>query len=216
MTTTTAGPKTRAKRGDLIVIHTQSTDYSRGSRVGPVTTDEWEVALVTSITREGWVRRFRRCEDLDPGSKGHELARWGRVQDWSLVPLNRIDSQAALATAACHVWPGHEMPMTYRSLEEVRAALRPHRIDPADAAQTARQEALSAAAAEWRRERREASQALACAQAEASVAHRQAGYHTREGDGLRSRLDREAREVYFAAQAAANSAYRAAYAAAAS
>jgi hypothetical protein len=208
VTTQEAAAGVRARRGDLVVVHTRDTSYDRGSRVGPVTTHEWQIGVVTSVTREGLVKAVRYCYDTTPGSKGWTLARGGRVQGWQLVPRGRIDTAGALATAACHVYPGSEHSRGYASEGEVREALRPHLAGGPHAAE------LAAAAAVWLEAHRAAEADAREAHTEANRQQARAGYRTREGRELRNRLDREAMDARAAAITAANDAYRAAYAAA--
>jgi hypothetical protein len=74
------------------------------------------------------------------------------------MSARRIDVPGALATAACHAWPGHETcARGYGSLDEVRAALRPHlRGRPG-------QERLRDAARTWEAERKAALPLLSAA-----------------------------------------------------
>ena len=97
-----------------------------------------------------------------------------------------IDVPGALATAACHTWPGHEDHVRgYATLKEVKAALRPHLLDQPG------WEQLRDAAAVWEAAWREARPLL-------SAAVRAHGAEFR-------RLS----DLYDAAVAAANNAYRA-------
>ena len=69
-----------------------------------------------------------------------------------------IDVPGTLATAARHVWPGHEDHVRgYATLAEVRAALRPHLLESAS------WERLRDAASAWQAARREARPLLSAA-----------------------------------------------------
>jgi hypothetical protein len=47
-----------------------------------------------------------------------------------IMGARRVDVRGALATAACHVWPGHEdHDRACESLDEVKAAIRPRLLD---------------------------------------------------------------------------------------
>jgi hypothetical protein len=123
-----------ARRGDLVVIHVHHRDYILGSGVREH--DDFEVGQVTSVTRDGRVRLYRPAghfagdlDGLGRPSRGHGLPSSG-FQRALIMRAARVDVQGALATAGCHVWPGHEdHNRAYGSLEEVRAALRPHLLD---------------------------------------------------------------------------------------
>lgn len=199
---------TQAKRGDLVVIHVRSTSYALH---GPASEhDEFTVGTVTSVTRDGGqVKRYRpagsfeRTDYLGRPYRGQEMPRTGFIKCY-VMPAAQIDLAGAMATAACHVWQGHETTRAYDSLDEVRAALRPH------AHRSAGWEALHSAAVTWETARRAADEAYHTASVAANRAHAQAGYHTRAGDELRRQLDREAMDAHSAAVTAANEAYRAA------
>ena len=176
-----------ARRGDLVVICLRHRDWSDGR---PREYDEFWVGQVTSVTRAGLVRLYRPA-----GRFGWETGgrRPGRGQPLPSLWFERaaiksqaeIDVPGALATAACHVWPGHEDHVRgYATLGEVRAALRPHLLESAG------WERLRDAAAVWEAARREARPLL-------SAAVRTHGAEFR-------RLS----DLYDAAVTAANSAYR--------
>lgn len=198
---------TTAKRGDLVVIHTVMTSYSASYERSE--TDHFDVGVVTSVTRDGNVKRWRRGDDFQDSdylgrpNRGQDIPSTG-YQSRRIMPAGQIDVTGALATAACHVWPGHEYTQPYGSLDEVKDALRPHlKTSPGQAA-------LHDAAVTWQAARREADRAYREAGTAANREHAQAGYHTREGRELRNRLDREAMDAHTAAIATANEAYRAA------
>jgi hypothetical protein len=120
-----------AKRGDLIVIEQHHRDYAIGS--GTREYDSFIVGVVTSVSRDGHVKMYRRAGSFDQGKDWR-----GQPDRGENVPANmvrsyvasstEIDVVGALATAGCHVWPsGHESPMPFESLAEVQAALKPHR-----------------------------------------------------------------------------------------
>lgn len=201
MTTTTA------KRGDLVVIHTVATSWSASYE--RTETDHFEVGVVTSVTRDGNVKRWRRGDDFQESdylgrpNRGHEMPLTG-YKSRRIMPAADIDVAGALATFACHVWPGHEHTMPYGSLDEVREAMRPHlKASPGHAMR-------HDAAVTWEAARRDADRAYREAGTAANRAHADAGYHTRGGRELRNQLDREAMDAHTAAVAAANEAYRAA------
>lgn len=114
---------TKAKRGDLVVIVTQHSDYIIGK--GSQQHTDCQIAVVSNITREGLVKAIRWA--YNHGEKWDEptlLSRLGRIET-HLVPATKVDVTAALGTAKAHRWPnGGTMP--YDSLDEVREAIRPH------------------------------------------------------------------------------------------
>ena len=120
-----------AKRGDLVVVEQHRRDYAIGT--GASEYDTFTVGVVTSVTRDGHVKMYRRAGCFDQGKDWR-----GQPDRGEQVPVRMvrsyvcrsadIDVAGALATAGCHVWPsGHESPMPYGSLAEVQADLKPHR-----------------------------------------------------------------------------------------
>ena len=129
-----AGDRAAACRGDLVVIHLRHHDSRQGGESRE--DDQFQVGQVTSITRDGQVRLYRPAGDFpaDPDWRGHPdrgkpMPAVGFQCAW-IMSARRVDVQGALATAACHVWPGHEDHVRgYGTLDEARAALRPHLLD---------------------------------------------------------------------------------------
>jgi hypothetical protein len=125
-----SAPSTKAKRGDLVAIVQEHRDYIIGQGATKHTT--CQIAVVSSITREGLVKAVRWA--YNHGEKWDDptpLAHLGRIET-HLVPAAKIDVAAALEAAKAHSWPsGSTMP--YASLDEVRDALRPHLFAPATA-----------------------------------------------------------------------------------
>jgi hypothetical protein len=197
----------QAKRGDLVVFHIRSSSWSLSP--GPVRTqaEDFTVGMVTGVTRDGLVRLYRPAGDLTVSDylgrpyRGQGLPRAGLVA-WWVMPASRIDIAGTMVTAATHVYPHGETPRPYGTLDEVRAALKPHLRESVG------WETLHAAALEWEASRRAAWDAYERRRRDANRLHAAAGYHTREGDALRSRLDGEAMEAHAAAVARANDAYR--------
>ena len=125
----------------------------------------------------------RRARPARPGQPLPSL--W--FERAAIKSQQEIDVPGALATAACHTWPGHEDHVRgYATLTEVKAALRPHLLDQPG------WEQLRDAAAVWEAAWREARPLLSAA----ARAH---------GEEFRRLPD-----IYDAAAAAAgNNAYRA-------
>jgi hypothetical protein len=200
--------RTAAKRGDLVVVHVRSSSWSLSPGDVRTDADDFTVGMVTSVTRDGLVKLYRPAGDLTVSDyrgrpyRGQGLPRTGLVA-WWVVLASKIDVTGAMVTAATHVYPGGETPMPYGSLDEVRAALKPHLRESAG------WETLHAVALEWEVAQRAAWDVYEQTRREANRAHTAAGYHTREGDALRRRLDGEAMEAHSAAVARANDAYRA-------
>jgi hypothetical protein len=125
MTTQTA-PRTR--RGDLAVIERLNVTHST---TGRTETTEYTVMVVCSVTRDGHAKAVK---DERYPSDGHNvaypqpLAEMLGLQRFLIVPKDKIDVTAAVAAARAHVYPGSATPRPYDSLDEVRAALAPHRI----------------------------------------------------------------------------------------
>ena len=150
-----------ARRGDLVVICLRHRDWRQGQAREY---DEFWLGQVTSVTRAGLVRLYRPA-----GTFAWETDWRGRPDQGQPLPFlwferaaiksqKEIDVQGALATAACHVWPGHEDHVRgYATLTEVRAALRPHLLDQPG------WERLRDAARAWEAARREARPLLSAA-----------------------------------------------------
>jgi len=121
------------RRGDLIIIHLRR--HSEGTAH-----DSFWAGEVTSITRDGRARRYRPAgrfswEPGPPGSRRPAASlplptqREGAQFTW-FVSTRTADVAGALATAACHCWPGHDGQVRpYGTLGQVRAALAPHLLD---------------------------------------------------------------------------------------
>ena len=120
-----------AKRGDLIVIEEHHRDYVLHGDNREY--DTFIVGVVTSVTRDGHVKMYRRAGSFDQGKDWRGQPDRGEAVSPRMVrtyvaSATEIDVAGALATAGCHVWPsGHESPMPYESLAEVQADLKPHR-----------------------------------------------------------------------------------------
>jgi hypothetical protein len=114
MTETT--PK-KARRGDLIVVHTHQRELGGY--------DHFRVGVVTNITRDGLVKKVQidgNCAPIPLDCVGVDIRAY-----W-IQPQDEIDVQAALATAATNPWT-HNADLKgkpYDTLDEVKAALRPH------------------------------------------------------------------------------------------
>jgi hypothetical protein len=177
-----------ARRGDLVVIHLRHRDWKEGQ---PREYDTFWLGQVTSVTRAGLVRLYRPAGTFSWESDGRGRPDRGqplpslRFERAAIKSQQEIDVPGALATAACHTWPGHEGQVRgYATLKEVKAALRPHLLDQPG------WERLRDAAEAWEAARREARPLLSAA----VRAH---------GEEFRRLAD-----LYEAAVTAANNAYR--------
>jgi hypothetical protein len=190
-----------AKRGDLVVVEQHHRDYVLHGESSEH--DEFTVGVVTSVTRDGHVKMFRRAGSFDQGKDWRGQPDRGEAIPSSMVrsyvmSAKEIDVAGALATAACHVWvtdTAHEdHARAYESLAEVKAALKPHLFRNWTGMTGAQ---LSIAAAAWELTRRKAAPMLT--------------------EALKVAYDdrpkyRELSGAYHVAVTAANEAYRAAYA----
>lgn len=111
----------KAKRGDLAVIVTTRRDFYIGEGVREST--DVVVCEVTSITREGLAKVVRRASMDTP----IPLARWTHPHQVYIVPKAQIDVAAAMESAAERLWPTGHPGRPYASLDEAKAALRPHK-----------------------------------------------------------------------------------------
>jgi hypothetical protein len=177
-----------ARRGDLVVIHLRHRDWKDSQ---PREYDDFWLGQVTSVTRAGLVRLYRPAGTFawDTDGRGQPDKGQPLPSLWferaAIKSQKEIDVPGALATAACHVWPGHEGHVRgYGTLAEVKTALRPHLLDQPG------WEQLRDAAAAWEAAWREARPLLSAA----VRAH---------GEEFRRLSD-----LYDAAVTAANDAYR--------
>jgi hypothetical protein len=116
----TTQPITRVRRGDLAIIERINVSHST---TGRTETTEYAVMVVSNLTREGRVKAVRDtdCAYAQP------LDRIVGFQRVFTVAQAEIDVAGAITTARAHVYPNSTTPRPYDSLDEVRAALRPHR-----------------------------------------------------------------------------------------
>ena len=187
-----------AKRGDLVVFEENHRDFVIGQEAREYST--FTVGVVTSVTRDGHVKMYRRAGNFDQGKDWRGQPDRGENAPARMVrsyvsSSTDIDVAGALATAGCHVWitdTAHEdQARPYETLAEVQGELRPHlKIGY-------RWLAMRDAAAIWEKSRREASPMLTAALAVA--------YSDRE-------RYREMSAAYHAAVTDANETYRAVYA----
>jgi hypothetical protein len=118
-----------ARRGDLVVIHHHHGD--RPLRGEPHEYDTFTVGVVTSVTRQGQVRLVKEAGHVDqPGWRGQPdrgtPPRSAGLKQIFVASSRTIDTDGALATATCHTWPHTAGVRPYASLDDARAALRPH------------------------------------------------------------------------------------------
>jgi hypothetical protein len=150
-----------ARRGDLVVIHLRHRDWQAGQ---PREYDDFWLGQVTSVTRAGLARLYRPAGTFAWDSDGRGRPDRGQplpslwFERAAIKSQKEIDVPGALATAACHTWPGHEGHVRgYATLTEVTAALRPHLLDQPG------WERLRDAAAAWEAAWREARPLLSAA-----------------------------------------------------
>jgi len=126
---------TQAKRGDLVVVHTQSRDWVNDApgRGHTQVSEQFAMGVVTSVTRDGQVKLWREAGELDGQrdhlgrpDRGRALPAVGFQKAW-IMSAAQIDVPGALASAAVHTWDGHPTRVkAFGSLDEARAAVRPH------------------------------------------------------------------------------------------
>lgn len=110
---------TTAKRGDLAVIE-KETSYVTTDQ-GYHKTTEYEVGIVTNITREGQVKacRFRLSDTTT------QLKDIIRVKRTLIVPQSEINVESAARAAWSNPWPSGHEGMPFDSLDAVKDVLRP-------------------------------------------------------------------------------------------
>lgn len=128
MTTATAsapGTFTRARRGDAVVIAETHRDYviSGPGRREVTERTTYELGTVTSVTRDGYVKSWRLS-----WSESSRPIPDRRAGLW-LMPAADFDVAGCVAAANANKYPGHPdgLPKPFDSLDDVRAAMAPHR-----------------------------------------------------------------------------------------
>lgn len=153
-----------AKRGDLVVFEESHRDYVLHGENREYST--FTVGVVTSVTRDGQVKMYRRAGSFDQGKDwrgqpDHGETAPSRAVRSYVMSATDVDVTGALATAACHVWitdTAHEdNAKPYDTLAEVKGELRPH------LKMGYRWIAMRDAAVIWEKQRREASPMLTAA-----------------------------------------------------
>lgn len=115
---------TKAKRGDLVAITFERSDYVIGQ--GPSVRNYVEVHEVSSITRDGVVKCTR---DLHAGARSTPIERRYGWQNRYVIGADTIDKAGALAAIKGHHYEGHPGQLRpFDSLEELRDLLRPFLI----------------------------------------------------------------------------------------
>jgi hypothetical protein len=116
--------ETRVRRGDLAVVERVNVSHSTTGRTEAI---EYAVMVVSNLTREGRIKAVRdpRWSDDAHTQPLERIVGFRRVHTMSQT---EIDVTAAIDAARDHVYPGSTTPRPYDSLDEVRAALAPHRI----------------------------------------------------------------------------------------
>lgn len=113
-----------ARRGDLVIVQRSTLQGTRDGR--GQTVHRFTAARVTSITRDGIVKAFQEHSSPIPYQVKHEP----RSTRYHIIPQEKIDVEAALATARANPWnaAGGHLGKPYYSLAEVRDAMKPHMI----------------------------------------------------------------------------------------
>lgn len=109
---------TPARRGDLIVIHTVETSGSL--RPGVSRCDRYTLGVVTNITRDGLVTKYRAVGKA--GFQRVDLIEW-KLRGIKVAPQALWDVEGAMAAAAAHTYPGSATPMPWDSLDALIAAV---------------------------------------------------------------------------------------------
>lgn len=105
------------------IVVKQHSEWRR-NRAGTLvntTRPEYEIVKITSVSRDGWINRYR---DAWGSEVTFTKVRKAYAATSILVP--DVDADEALAVASAHYWPGHpHQPKSYDALEDVRLALAP-------------------------------------------------------------------------------------------
>jgi NTP pyrophosphatase (non-canonical NTP hydrolase) len=104
-----------ARRGDLAVlvrtVHTSFVDKPHEKHTEAV------ICVVTAVRRNGVVLRVKDNWAYEREPRRDELVH--------VMGAERVDVQAAYEAGRKHLWPGHDQPKAYDSVDEARAAITP-------------------------------------------------------------------------------------------
>lgn len=117
----------RARRGDIAVLERRRRiTYINPGDQPEREESEYSVTVVSSVTRAGAVKAIRDLRWSDEAVPKPLERIVGLVKVY-LVPQTQIDVDAAITTARAHTYPNSDTPRPYGSMEDVLAALNPHR-----------------------------------------------------------------------------------------
>jgi hypothetical protein len=117
----------RARRGDIAVLERRRKAADINVSDQPEREDaEYTVTVVASVTREGAVKAIRDLRWNDE-AEPRPLGRIAGLEKVYVLPQAQVDMAAALAAARAHTSPGSDDPRPFSSMDDVRAALNPHR-----------------------------------------------------------------------------------------
>lgn len=187
---------TRARRGDVVIV----AETVRSYMIGADTTEHESISIgtVASITRDGMVKAWSRPGESSQPCKTPSGARV------MLIPQADVCVPAVLAMANTHAVSDTGYPSCYRSLDDVRAELRPCRR-----AECGAWSADDVAARYWA-EYSSAWDDYRAGQSAASDALAAHGYHTNAGNAAYHELTGQAMAAHTAAMLAAAGRFRAA------
>jgi len=117
----------KASRGDaiVIVIVSQESNYVTGA--ARTTSTRVELGIVTNITRDGLVKKFRAAayQDSSPRTLDTVIG----FQRTLVIPTSQISTQDVEAVARNHHFDGHPgQAKPFSSVDEAKAALKPYVI----------------------------------------------------------------------------------------
>lgn len=110
------------KRGDLVVTCTEHSYVGFGK--GRITYDAYELWIATSVTREGRIKALRSVRHGDDGYSKPLQDIFG-LKSLTFVAKTRIEVAGAIQAAREHHAGSDHGFAPFRTLDEVRDALRP-------------------------------------------------------------------------------------------
>jgi hypothetical protein len=117
----------RARRGDIAVLERhRKVAYINVSDQPEREDAEYTVTVVASVTRAGAVKAIRDLRWSDE-AEPKPLERIVGLVKVYVLPQTQVDVAAALAAARAHTYPDSDAPRPFSSMDDVLAALNPHR-----------------------------------------------------------------------------------------
>jgi hypothetical protein len=133
MTAAAPGDNTcRIRKGDLILVERVDRDYYTDG-FGVIERTSYEFGVVAAATRDGVAKTWCGVgwgDNLISDGYAQPVASRSISRHW-VLSAKEIEVEGVLRAAKAHHWPNHpDQPMPFASLDDAKAAARPHVIQP--------------------------------------------------------------------------------------